>query len=76
MNSKHFICRTLLAMARDEAQTYRVKIPRRITALRSTSGQFFIEPEGMPGQFIKACCPFEARAKFISALVDEKKRTL
>jgi hypothetical protein len=72
----HEFCRTLLAMAREEAKQSRVQIPARITALRADARQFFIEcdsqihKDGRKGEYVSGDCAYEAKARFIHKLVD------
>lgn len=69
--SDHGFCCTLLRLAREEAKDKHVVIPKRITALRADKRQFFIEANGMKGEYFSGDCAFEAKAKFIHSLVDE-----
>lgn len=71
MNS-HDCCRTMLSLARDSARKANVTIPQNLTALRADRRQFFVEMDGQKGQYVPADCSYEARAKFIFALVDRK----
>lgn len=66
----HEFCRILLSNAREEAADKNVDVPKGLTALESM-GQYFIEARGMAGVYISADCAYEAKAKFISALIDK-----
>ncbi len=69
--SDHAFCQTLLRLAREEAKEKQVSIPKRITALRADRHQFFIEADGIKGEYISGDCAWEAKAKFIHSLVDK-----
>ena len=72
----HDFCRTLLRLARQEASENGVSIPNRLTALRSTicsRDQFFIEAHGIAGVYVSADCAYEAKARFISQLIDKRQ---
>jgi hypothetical protein len=75
----HDFCRTLLSLARQEAKDAGVSVPKNITALRADRRQYFVEYEGAhrqaEGVYIAADCAIEARAKFISSLVDKTQTT-
>jgi hypothetical protein len=66
----HSFCRVMLSDARAAAKEKGVELPRKITALRSTERVFFVESEGQPGEFVKGCCSYHAKARFIVSLVD------
>lgn len=70
MNSAHDFCRLLLSQARTEAKISRVTLPNRITALRSTRDQFFVEADGRAGVYVSGCCSYEAKAKYIGGILD------
>ena len=67
----HAFCRILLSHARQEAKQNSVKVPKRITALRSDSRQFFIEADHIKGEYVSGDCAYEAKAKFIHTLIDK-----
>ena len=66
----HAFCQTLLRLAREEAKEKHVQLPKRITALRADRHQFFIEANGMKGEYVSGDCAYEAKAKFIHLLID------
>jgi hypothetical protein len=68
--SDHAFCQSLLRLAREEAKEKAVSIPKRITALRADRHQFFIEADGMKGEYVSGDCAYEAKAKFIHLLID------
>lgn len=68
--SAHDFCRVLLTQARAEAKQQGVTVPRNITALKSTDRVFFVEADGVPGEFIRGDCGFEARANYINILIE------
>ncbi len=69
----HDFCRILLQQARAEASDKGVTVPRRITALSDGNGQFFMEADGVTGEYVSADCAYEARAKYINSLIDRKE---
>ncbi len=69
--SEHAFCQTLLRLAREEAKEKHVSIPKRVTALRADRRQFFIEADGIKGEYISGDCAYEAKAKFIHLLIDK-----
>lgn len=72
---EHDFCRALLRDSRAEAKGKGVKLPKRITALRSSGvrGQFFVET-GVRSQsrWVTADCAYHARSIFISQFIDEE----
>lgn len=75
--NQHDYCRALLADARWRASEARIKLPKNITTNSSAFGtnrQFQIVTDEEPaGPWIgRACCSYEAKAKWIIGLVDEK----
>lgn len=73
MNINTRFCQYLLRGARSEAKKAGVKLPKHITAMRSDRKQFFVEAEGMQGEYVEADNAYEAKAKFIYAYVDRMK---
>lgn len=71
----HAECRLLLRTVRDIAEQSGVKIPRHLTALRSTKRLFFVESTDLPhGEYVRSsCCAYEAKGTFISTLIDRSK---
>lgn len=67
-------CQYLLKGARSEAKKAGVKLPKRITALRSDRKQFFIEADGINGEYFEGDNAYDAKAKFIYALVDRAQK--
>ena len=70
--SQHGFCRTLLIQARKEAAKHRVDVPKCMRAIRSTKRVWWVEAIGMPGQYISADCAYDAKAKLIGKLIEEK----
>ena len=70
----HGFCRTLLAEVRAEAKRERVELPKNITALRADRRQFFVETSESK-EYVSACCAFEAKAKFISSLIEKARES-
>ena len=72
----HTFCQALLCDARAEAARNRVELPKRITAISGTTvgnnRQFFVESKGRKGEYVTAHCAYEAKSKFIHALLDAK----
>lgn len=76
MSDNHGFCRMLLQLAREEAKKLGVDIPKNITALKSLGDQYFIEADGMDfdaGVFISGDCAYDAKARFIAALIQKAK---
>ena len=71
----HDFCRTLLAEVRAEAKREHIELPKNITALRADRRQFFVETDSESKEYVSACCAFEAKAKFISSLIDKTKES-
>lgn len=67
-------CQYLLNAARSEAKKAGVTVPKRITALRCDRKQFFIEADGMNGEYFEGDNAYDAKAKFICALVDRAQK--
>ena len=74
MSDSHDFCRETLRAARQEAKEEGVSLPNHITALRGTTcitnTQFFIEADGVKGEFYHGDCTFEAKTKYIRAIID------
>jgi hypothetical protein len=68
----HAFCRELLHQTRVEANELRIEIPKLLTALKQFDEQYFVEMSGAPGVYVKADCAYQARARFISKLIDAK----
>lgn len=66
-------CQLMLSQARDEARRLQVKLPKHITALRADRRQFFVEADGIKGEYFTAYNAFEARAKFIWASIERQR---
>ena len=65
-------CRLMLRQAREQAKRQGVKLPTRITAMRSDKTWFFVEADGMGGQYIEADNAWHARAQFIFGLLNKE----
>lgn len=63
-------CRLMLRQAREQAKRQGVKLPKRITALRSDKTWFFVEADGVDGKYIKADNAIHARAEYIFGLLN------
>ena len=74
MSDSHDFCRETLRAARQEAKETEVSLPKHITALRGTTcltnTQFFIEADGVKGEFYHGDCSFEAKTKYVRAIID------
>jgi len=70
--NNHIFCRTELSLIRADAIEEGVAIPKKLTALRSFRDQYFVEGEGITGEDVSACCAWDAKAKYISRLIDRK----
>jgi hypothetical protein len=72
----HDFCRETLRLARKEAKDSGVMLPKHITALPGTTvisnNQWFIEAEGVKGEFYHGDCSFEAKTKYVSDIVNGK----
>lgn len=78
MSDSHDFCRLTLKDSRGEAKLTGIKLPKRITALRTsfvTRTQWFVESEGFKGEFFTGDCAFEAKTKFVRAIIDGFKLT-
>lgn len=62
--------RELLRLARQDAKSFGVRIPRGLTALDSGGDQWFVQGHDDPGAYVKADNAFHARAQRISAIVN------
>lgn len=65
----------MLKLMREDAKTKGVSVPKNITAIRSTSRLFFVEADGVEGVTIEGECAADAKANYISALVDKHEAT-
>jgi len=74
MSDQHDFCRATLKAAREEAKNAKITLPKRITALQGTScitrTQFWIEAEGVKGEFYFGDCAFDAKTKYVRAIID------
>ena len=70
--------RTMLQAARMEAKKLAVTVPKNITALRSGRDQWFVEADGLRGEYVKGDNAFVARANYIWKLIRnaEERNTL
>jgi hypothetical protein len=60
----------LLRQARRDAKAYGVAIPRNLVALESARDQWFVQGKHDAGDYVSASNAFEARANYISKLID------
>lgn len=67
-------CQYLLKGARTEAKKAGVTVPKRITAMRCDRKQFFIEADGITGEYFEGDNAYDAKAKFIYALIDRAQK--
>jgi hypothetical protein len=67
--NQHDFCRVLLQQARNEAKEQSIALPKGITALSNGNGQFFMEADGVTGEYVSADCGYEARAKYIHKII-------
>jgi hypothetical protein len=74
MSDSHDFCRVTLKAAREEAKEAKIILPKRITALQGTTcitnGQYFIEADGVKGEFYYGDCAFDAKTKYVRAIID------
>lgn len=75
--NEHDFCREFLRDARWRAKEAGIELPKRITTNRSDMGgksQFqIVHADDFTGPWVgKACCSYEAKAKWIIGLVDKK----
>lgn len=64
-------CRELLRQARRDAKAYAVKIPRNLVALRSATGQWFVQGKGDAGLYVGGDNAYHARANYIEIRIRE-----
>lgn len=67
----HTFCRLMLSAAREEATAGKVKLPVRLTAMRSDEKQFFVESRDGFREYVKADCAWHAKALVITGLIDK-----
>lgn len=68
----HTFCRSKLGEARRQAVRQGVKVPANLRALRELDGKtFFVEGDGMRGEFVQADCAWHAKAEFIFVLLNK-----
>lgn len=70
----HGFCRVLLLTAREEAQDKGIALPSHMVALKSATGQWFVQGRSFngrhdAGEYVSADCAYHARAMRISALI-------
>lgn len=70
MNENLIFCRLLLSEARAQAKRQGVKLPKRITAMRSDKTWFFVEANEVKGVYIKADNAFHAKAEYIFGILN------
>lgn len=73
MSDQHDLCRQELKAARTHYKQSRIPIPKHITALRTqvvTRTEWFIEADGVRGEFVRGCCAFDAKARYIHDIVN------
>lgn len=73
MNTNIPFCQYLLRGARTAAQKAGVQVPKNLTALRSDRKQFFVEGDGIRGEYIQADNAYHAKAEYIYKLVDRNE---
>jgi hypothetical protein len=73
----HAECKLLYKTVRDIAVCVGIRIPRHLTAIRSTKRLFFVESRDLPhGEYVQAsCCAWDAKGAFISILIDRQEKT-
>ena len=61
--------RELLRFARRDAKAYGVKIPRGLTALKSSTGQWWVQGKTGHGEYIKADNAYDAQVEYVNHLI-------
>jgi hypothetical protein len=64
-----YISRQLLRSARRDAKAYNVKVPRNLTAQKSSTGQWWVQGMTEQGEYIEADNEYDARAEYITRLI-------
>lgn len=74
MSDSHDFCRATLKAAREEAKEAKIVLPKRITALQGTTSitrtQWWIEADGVKGELYFGDCAFDAKTKYVRAIID------
>jgi len=71
----HDFCRATLKAARKEAKEANIVLPKHITALVTAKiggGTYFIEADGVKGEFYSGDCTFDAKTKYVRNIIDGK----
>jgi hypothetical protein len=71
VKDEHVFCRGLWREAKDAALIAGVTLPVKMTAMRSSTGQYFVQGLKDSGEYIRACCAFDAKAKRIHSLINK-----
>ena len=76
--NEHTFCQALLASLRSEAKALGIVLPRKLSALRCCDGkQYFVEGAGgTVREYIKADCAWDAKATYISRLIEKHKEAV
>lgn len=74
--SDHDFCRTMLAETRAEAKEKNVVLPVSMSAIKSSTGLWFVQGRKFnghhdDGEYVKADCAYHAKAMRISELIEE-----
>jgi hypothetical protein len=67
----HTFCRLLLHDVLADAKAKGVAVPKKLTGLIASRQQYFLESADGVREYISACCAWEAKAKYISKLIDQ-----
>lgn len=72
---EHALCRELWRDAKEAARLAGVTLPIKLTAMRSTARQFFVQGLNDEGEYIRGCCAFDAKAQRIGHIIDAAEAT-
>lgn len=66
----------LLRQARLDAARLNVTIPKGLVALQSSTNQWFVQGKGDSGMYVSASNAYEARAEYISRLINKAEEPI
>jgi len=64
-----YISRQLLRFARRDAKAYGVKVPRGLTAQKSSTGHWWVKGKSGQGEYIEADNEYDAQVEYVTRLI-------
>ena len=70
MSNENTIFTQLMLREAPAAKKVGVQVPKRITALHADRHYFFVEADGVKGEYVSADNAYDAKAEYIFKLID------